>query len=508
MTLSEQNVPLPSAPPPPYTPHSQHHDSVERNDVPEARETEQADLSRLELKLLATERSVGSYECGCVLEDRFLLLGHSVLGIQVLDMERPTKTQTIIWARARKMIVIESSRIVLMLAGRSKQIRCYSLDALLRLIYAVLGLDWRKRLVPEYDLPSLDAWRHVASQAGKAPDVEPTAQAPGNENLQGKVVMVAGIAKNHYAFGNTVLQNYCYKFPESKDALDLRIYHTTAYIFAAVLHRDKIVLWQRKRDADNLHAFFRLKVFWIPTEPRSIAFADDRVTLRHILAVFSTEATAINLRDSKVQTIPIHAKVEELYQSTWMREQYEHRLSNPRPPASPVPTMFPRPSLPSTLSLPIHWTSLIQLPFYPECLPATSLTTQYSIPPSYNTVVATTPFEAPDPVALPSTAAPQLFFATLGRQSFIIDLNGALFTTQVYHWSDEPDHIEFVKIRNDWCAVGFGRDTVDLVHITTAKKQRLMNGVPVRFLSHWRTALLWSCTANDKSHVYMLQTDV
>ncbi|KAI8060652.1 uncharacterized protein B0P05DRAFT_477826 [Gilbertella persicaria] len=345
---------------------------------------------------------------------------------------------------------------------------------------------------------------------------------------------LSGITKLFYVCNDIILQDFYYKLSESKDALDIQTYQTSTYVFAAIRHRDKIVLWQRKRD-HPLRPFYRLKVFWIPTEAKSIAFADDRSTLRHILAVFSSEATAIELRDSKVQSVPIDPTLERIYQTTWIRDQYEHQLGSPKSPInSPIPQSLnnnnePYPTLPASLSVPpIQWTSLIQLPFYPDSLPATMLTTDYSIPPSYATVITSLSSAAPpDPVALPSTDLPQLFFATLSKQSYIIDLSGALFSTQVYRWTEAPVHIEFIQIdpnTNDWYVVGFGTETVEVLQIKTGQSiQSVMRGVPVKFLGRWDVpvprednkrkpkhvfhALFWSsCASSERVHVYMLKS--
>lgn len=496
------------------------------------------------------------YESCCVLEDRFLLLGYHD-GIQLVDLKNvEAKPKTIIWIRARVMTVIESCRVVLILAGRYKQVRCYSYDGLLRLIYGVLSLDWDARKNTAYEVPTSKCWETVASLSGKLRDddssedsppptiVRSTNKAPSSNHVTlVDQLTLSGLTKPYYVVNNITLQSLYYKLPESKDALAIQTYQTSTYVFAAIRHRDKIVLWQRKRD-HPLRPFYRLKVFWIPTESKCISFADDRSTLRHILVVFANEATAIELRDSKVKTVPIDPILERIYQTTWVREQYEHQLASPRSPNSPIPTsssmsLFVRyqteqndpsttyPTLPASLSVPpIQWTSLIQLPFYPDTLPATTLTTEYSIPPSYSTVITSLPSSAPpDPVALPSAAAPQLFFATLLKQSYMIDLSGSLFSTQVYKWSEVPTHIEFIQLDsniNDWCVVGFGQETIEIIRIKTAQTvQRVMHGVPVKFLGRWDEylpregkknkavfkSLFWSCAANERIHVYMLKAD-
>ncbi|GAN07209.1 hypothetical protein MAM1_0152d06702 [Mucor ambiguus] len=554
-----------------------------------------SNVSSLQLKMITSSSDLWQstpYECSCVLEDRFLLLGYHE-GVQLLDLRRMTeKPKTIIWIRARQMVVVESCRIVLILAGRYKQVRCYSYDALLRLIYAVLHLDWDQRRDINYDVPTCQQWEHVATQTGKVPEdnaattVDATALDTSTHNNailnfkeriakirderatastsatnahttaheENHLILSPGLTKPYYVYKKIVLQDLYYKLPDSRDALGIQTYQTSTYVFAAIRHRDKIVLWQRKRD-HPLRPFYRLKVFWIPMEARAISFADDRITLRHIIAVFSNEATAIELRDSKVQTVPIDPTLERIYQTTWIRDQYEHQLNSQKSPiSSPIPTstsmptsLFVRyqqasasdhsdtssaspqslsfPTLPASLSAPpIQWTSLVQLPFYPDSLPATTLTTEYSIPPSYSTVVTSLPSHGPpDPVALPSAGAPQLFFATLGKQSYMIDLSGSLFSTQVYRWSEVPTHVEFTQLDvnvNDWCVIGFGSETVEIIHIKTAQTvQRVMHGVPVKFLGRWDAslpregkknklafkAIFWSCAANDRTHVYMLK---
>lgn len=531
-----------------------------------------------------------------------MLLGYSD-SIQLIDLQNvQQKSKTIIWIRARQMLVIESCRVVLITAGRYKQVRCYSYDALLRLIYAVLDLDWSQRKEKQYDIPTHKQWEHVGSQSGKAPgedqpdDTPPPSASPFNESLgtnassppqnhmatnhnetskantsptnsnsqfplnfkerlvkkrEEKIppkavhsadnqLTISGLTKSYYVYHGVILQDFYYKLPDSRDALGIQTYQTSTYVFAAVRHRDKIVLWQRRRD-HPLRPFFRLKVFWVPTEVKAISFADDRSILRHIIAVFTSEATVIELRNSKVQTVPIDPTLERIYQTTWARDQYEHQLSSPRSPHSPIPnasttfrSQIPAqpdgeayPTLPASLSVPpIQWTSLIQLPFYPDSLPATTLTTDYSIPPSYSDVVTSLPSSAPDPVALPSASAPQLFFATVGKQSYMIDLTGALFSTQVYRWSEIPVHIEFVQLDqtvNDWCVIGFGSETVEIIHIKTAEiVQRVMHGVPVKFLGRWDElvvlegkkkivfkSIFWSCAANnERTHVYMLKSEL
>ncbi|KAL0095648.1 hypothetical protein F4703DRAFT_1727424 [Phycomyces blakesleeanus] len=340
------------------------------------------------------------------------------------------------------------------------------------------------------------------------------------------------ISSDNLSCTDGLLECY-YKFPDSKDALGLYSYHTRTSVFVTVLHKNELAIWQRKQ-GDQLELFGRLKNYWLPKKPVSISFADDRSSLRLILPVFPSEASVIDLRDNRVYMFELKEQVEELYKSGWQREQLNNAAgnsstsssnysSNNHSPRSPtLPLSFMRPSNPTPCPL-IQWTSLIQLPFYPDHLPATSVTTDYSIPPSYATVVSTAPSESPDPVVLPSTSAPRLFFATLGKQSFILDLSGALFSTQSWVWQDEPEHIEFIElVTSDWCAVGFCRESVEVVHLKTGQRaQPVMAGLPIRYLGKWEYSpdkihsqskttlkgLFWSCNSKDKVLVYMLRAN-
>jgi hypothetical protein len=126
-----------------------------------------------------------------------------------------------------------------------------------------------------------------------------------------------------------------------------------------------------------------------------------------------------------------------------------------------------------------------------------------------------------DPVALPSTAAPQLFLATLSRHSFIIDLSGSLFSRTTYSWSEEPLHIELAKIvivtesssssTEKLCIIGFLSQSVEIMDVRTGE---LIHAVPmkgpVRYLGRWdeksiAMAFLWTCDVIDRTYVYMLR---
>ncbi|KAI9254073.1 hypothetical protein BY458DRAFT_589504 [Sporodiniella umbellata] len=453
----------------------------------------------LQLKLVASSVDAWSsapFECSCVLEDRFLLLGHRE-GIKLIDMEQPKPPTVIIWTRVRHIYVIASCGVIVMVSDKSKPVRCYSYEAVLKLVYSVLSLDWSTRKT-RFDIPSFKDWQQVASKVAMniSSDAEEEVNVSGMNSLgsalkerlarkqkekmpQKTCFIVDSLTKPFYVCNHIIPQEFHYKLPESKEALDLEFYQTNTYLFLAILHRDKIVLWQKKRDHPLRH-FYRFKVFWIPTEAKAISFADDRNTLRHILVVFGAEATAIELRDCQVETIPIDATLRRIYETTW-REQGETTLLASVPP--------------------IQWTSILQLPFFPH-LPPTTLSTEYSIPPSYTTVMTTLASSAPpEPVALEASA--QLFFATFGAQSFIIDVLGNLYSTQVFRWAEPPLHIEFIQL-DQWYAIGFGHATVERMDMKSGRSQKIMHGVPVKFLGRWRQVLIWSCAAKQ-THVYMLK---
>ena len=527
--------------------------------------------SQLELNILASESvhwptPSPPYESCCIVDERFMLLGHAVRGVEVMDLkQQAVKPRTILWIRVRQMIINKPCRVILMIAGRNKRVRCYSLDAIRKLCYAIYRMNWQDRHEPEFDLPSISDWRFIASLSGRSSDEAPTNDIPPQSSIPrsapsavpDELVLAGGLAsKQHYLCNNVPLQDYHYKLSESKDVLRMDLYQTSAFIFVSAMQKDKLVVWQHRRsDQDKpwrLTPMYKFKVYWIPAEPRWVSFADDRIALRYLLAVFSTEATAIGLRNSKVHTVPIDKKLTELYQTGWLRAQLDDQQqqspqsrarshSTPQSPSMPttaainnnnnnssnVPPSSSYPDLTLTTPPAMQWTSLIQLPFYPSSIAANTLTTDYSNPPSYDTVVTCSPLEAAEPVALSSTTSPQLFFATLGCQSYIIDLSGRLFSTQVYAWTHEPQHIEFIQLGQqqqqqqdavndqDWCVVGFSRESVEILRFRTGEHvHRIMNGVSICFLGRWNSsgkhnrtkALFWSCaTPQDMSHVYMLQ---
>lgn len=540
--------------------------------------------SQLELNILTSESvhwptPSPPYESCCIVDERFMLLGHAVRGVEVMDLQQQAvKPRTILWIRVRQMIINKPCRVILMIAGRNKRVRCYSLDAIRKLCYAIYRINWQDRYEPEFDLPSISDWRFIASLSGRSIEEAPNNDIPPPQSstrrsapqssssaVPDELVLAGGLAsKQHYLCNNVALQDYHYKLSECKDVLRMDLYQTSAFIFVSAMQKDKLVVWQHRRsDQDKpwrLTPMYKFKVYWIPAEPRWVSFADDRIALRYLLAVFSTEATAIGLRNSKVHTVPVDKKLTELYQTGWLRAQLDDQQqqqqqqqqtpplrsrshSTPQSPSLPtsisnsnnnssnVPPSTSFPDLTLTSPPVMQWTSLIQLPFYPSTIAANTLTTEYSNPPSYDTVVTCSPLEAAEPVALSSTTSPQLFFATLGCQSYIIDLSGRLFSTQAYAWTHEPQHIEFIQLGQqqnmaandvqhvdtdqDWCVVGFSRESVEILRFRTGERvHRIMNGVSICFLGRWNSsakhnrpkALFWSCaTPQDMSHVYMLQ---
>ncbi|CAO3612498.1 unnamed protein product [Cunninghamella echinulata] len=527
-----------------------------------------------------------------------------------------------------------------------KKVRCYSLNAIIRLCYGIFDLKWSDDLEEKYPLQTLNEWQSMSQTSSSlavsldklnlaASRLAATHSAlnnnnnsnnsnsnsnnssnyynnnnNNNENLHPSsstsqsetstsgttpLLKLIGSANKRYIWKNqTVLQDYVYKLPNSKDTISVHTYQTSAYIFVALLFRNSIFLYQRRRENVN-QVLQPLKEFWIPAETQNISFADDRTTLRYIAAVFPNGAALIELQSSKVQSIPIDSKVEQLYETACLKQIFEKKVlypneshsttttissssssyehyhnqqmnrsitsrfgrSHSNPPIPNSQTLTPitittatSPSSPSspphsqllptsisqskkqqynyTPPTTIQFTSLLQLPFHPKNAP--SVTEEYSIPPSYTTVMTRTPFEASDPIPLPSDAIPQLFFATFGCHSMIIDMKGSLFTTQVYTWMDSPDRIVFLRMQSDtWCAVGFTKESVLMMDFTTATCQRMMHGVPVRFLgkmtlpsssvhrdSHQqqqqqqikkKDTILFSVNNNEKSHqIYSLSS--
>ncbi|CAO3596902.1 unnamed protein product [Absidia cylindrospora] len=532
----------------------------------------QPNFSLLELTLFETCNSPTPYYSSCIVEGRFLLLGHCTNGIQVLDLKGQQQQQqqqqqpkTIIWIQARQMKTLSSCGLLLVLPDRSKKIRCYSLAAIIRLCYGALGLYWTQDAELAFPLEKISTWNSKEGRLFPTSSRESrftvinSATTAAMDQQPPLLILNGGLTKRYLWHQNrVVLQDYCYKLPNSKDSLSMHVYSTTGYIFVALVQRDRIILWQRQRKQSTV-AFHHLKDFWIPGEAHSISFADDRTTLRHIIAVFSHGASLIGIQNSKVTTVPIDSQLKNSYQAACLRQQYEtyrripnninnntdthfqqqqHQpalvvagasLSNniPSVTASTTISRFTRSnSNPTSLSSPpspshtsrqplnfhgtsLQWTSLIQLPFYPDRM--ASLTVEFSIPPSYTTVMTRTPFEATDPVALPSTTAPQLFLATFGCQSMIIDMNGVLFSTQVYTWSEPPElHIAFLPLQSgDWYAVGFAKESVHVMHMASAKSHRVMNGVPIRFLGQSRHdggTLMWTCVNGKTNQVYSLSS--
>ncbi|CAO3623079.1 unnamed protein product [Cunninghamella blakesleeana] len=520
-----------------------------------------------------------------------------------------------------------------------KKVRCYSLNAIIRLCYGIFDLPWSDHLDEIYPLPSLNDWETMTQKSSSlslsitldklnlaASRLSSSTQAALNDynenhhhqlhlpqNIQSAfegssssssssqsiepLLKLIGTTNKRYIWKNkVVLQDYIYKLPNAKDTVSIHTYQTSAYIFVALLNRDKISLYQRRRD--NVKQLLQpLKEFWIPAETQNISFADDRTSLRYISAVFPNGAALIELQSSKVESIPIDSKVEQLFEKACLKQMFEktntypndsnlnssshsnhhhhhlhhqnksndnHRLtasrfgrSHSNPPTMPLSNHLSTPSSsPSTQqlssststssnlhnsafshSLPkqqrqynytapptIQFTSLLQFPYHPKNAP--SVTPEYSIPPSYSTVMERTPFEASDPIPLPSEAIPQLYFATFGCHSMIIDMKGSLFTTQVFSWLDPPDKILFLKIQPEnhlWCAIGFTKESVLIMDLNTGTCQRLMNGIPVRFLgkvslssssltnspmikTKKKDAVLWSCNNGKSNQIYYLSS--
>ncbi|KAI8063764.1 hypothetical protein BC940DRAFT_321451 [Gongronella butleri] len=556
-------------PPPPYSPPS----VAPRSQVPFA------DFSKFDLQLWSTCGTAHhAYHTACRI-GRFVLLGTSVGEVQALDTEQGALApRPILWQTARQLVVLGTSQLLLVLPERTRKVRCYSLSAIMRLCYGVFGVPWTKELDDQYPLPPLAAWLASSSSSSSSsasissmsaastsfstssPPMQPIPYVPdasvklATRNLNRKLLVWGGKA--------IPLQDYCYKLANTKDGLSLHTYQTSAYLFVATLHPNKIELWQchvKSEDALMPPLLLPLKAFWIPAEAHTISFADDRATLKHIITVFTTGAAMITLRTSKVEAIPIDQQLVQLYQQTIRSHRNaKNAASTALPPssgslsmsatqqasmapsvsssaaasasippattaASSVPASnastpgssdaaassrrFHRPPQlasafgSSAPSLP--WTSLVQLPCYPDQLPG--LTTKFTLPPSYNAVIQHTPYQPFDPVAIPSNVAPQLFLATFGKYSMVIDSTGALFSTQVYRWHETLVHVAFVQAGDQqWYMVGFGKTSVTLMHLLSAQSHRLMNELPVRFLGQHDATVFWSCQHDKLHQVYYL----
>ncbi|ORX59047.1 hypothetical protein DM01DRAFT_1400262 [Hesseltinella vesiculosa] len=399
-----------------------------------------------------------------------------------------------------------------------------------------------------------------SSTSGPAPDSSTSTPASNSDTRKRKehctlppmafvpdssiMLVTRNLHRKVYLWNNTVaLQDYCYKLANTKDGLSLHTYQTYAFVFVATLHPNKIELWQCPSVADAMPLthlpppLAPVRAFWVPTTAQSVSFADDRATLKYLVTVFTTGAAMITMSTSQVEAIVIDQQLEQLYHQVIRQQQAGHAkigytvhlvLALPAPPPPPphpydppanaLPSLsttpklkFPRATHTSPFSLPLTtsstsplpWTSMVQLPCYPDQLPG--LTTKFSLPPSYNAVIQHTPYQSFDPVALPSNVAPQLFLATFGAYSMIIDRSGALFSTQVYHWYEPLVHVAFVAAAGcDWYMVGFGKSSVTLMHLLTAQSHRLMNEQPVRFLGQHNDTLYWSCQHDKLHQVYYL----
>ncbi|KAM3580340.1 hypothetical protein VKS41_007007 [Umbelopsis sp. WA50703] len=517
-------------PPPPPVPE---HSTLPPTYTPERRQSQAFELALLACKVTDVSQ-VPAYLSCCVLEHRFLLLG-CVDSLKVIDLKHPDPPKIIIWTRVRCVRLIESCRTIMMICSRHRQVRCYSLDAILLLCYTVLGLDWTKRQEPNHDVPDFQAWRKAAEHSPKRSMSDYAASRTANAGMISSqsnntlsidepepplhkpssalprpptpplTLAGRGMGKMYYQYKGMIPQDCYFKLSDFKDPLDLDLYLTSTSAFLAVIAKEKVAIWQKNR-TDQTQPWRRIKSFWIPAEPLSLSLADDRITLRYIIAVFRNEATAINLRSSKVQTIRLEQPVIDRYLQL---ELIQQRLpvgsqSNPEPYHIPRPESMP-------------WTSLTQLPFYPNTLPPNTLTEEYSVPPPYSLVVDEPSDALHDPVVLPSTSAPQLFLATLSRHSLLIDLSGSLFSRTTYTWSEIPLHIELARVNpqdspEQLLIIGFLSQSIEISDVRTGK---LVHTVPmsgqVKYLGRWddgpvTKAIFWTCNVMDRTYVYMLRT--
>ncbi|KAJ2961250.1 hypothetical protein NQZ79_g3549 [Umbelopsis isabellina] len=518
-------------PPPPPVPE---HSTLPPTYTAQPSRSQAFELALLACKVTDLPQAPAYLSC-CVLEHRFLLLG-CVDSLTVIDLKHPDPPKIIIWTRVRSIKVIESCRTIMMICSRHRQVRCYSLDAILLLCYTVLGLDWSKRQEPHYEVPDLQVWRKAADDSPKRSMSDYAANRTANAGMTSSqsnntlsidepeppvlhkpsgagprppspplTLAGRGMGKLYYQYKGMIPQDCYFKLSDFKDPLDLDLYLTSTSAFLAVIAKEKVAMWQKNRH-DQTQPWRRVKSFWIPAEPLSLSLADDRITLRYIIAVFRNEATVINLRTSKVHTIRLEQPVIDRYLQL---ELIQQRLPTGSQ-SNQEPYQIPRPE-----SMP--WTSLIQLPFYPNTLPPNALTEEYSVPPPYSLVVDEPSDALHDPVALPSTSAPQLFLATLSRHSFLTDMSGSLFSRTTYTWSEIPSHIELARVTpktslEQLLIIGFLSQSIEVLDVRTGK---LIHTVPmsgqVRYLGRWdddlvTKAIFWTCNIMDRTYVYMLRT--
>lgn len=241
-------------------------------------------------------------------------------------------------SRFRKLQVLEGCRVLLALAGRNRHVRCYSLDTVLYAVYAVFGLNWAMRKDKAYNVPSLKDLKSAEAATGDPPrqnSGSSATMASGPFAKAATVVETGGISGAAQANGanGLNLDTHYFKLPDTKESIEFDVYTTSAYIYIAVLTKDKITVWQRTKDP-AMRGFTRVKVFWIPIEPVHMCLADDRTSLKHIVAVFSGDATIINLRDSKVKTITLDPALIALHRESWAQQQIHTATQGSSPGAT------------------------------------------------------------------------------------------------------------------------------------------------------------------------------
>ncbi|RUS14473.1 hypothetical protein BC937DRAFT_93768 [Endogone sp. FLAS-F59071] len=311
------------------------------------------------------------YTCGAVLESRFLLLGHND-GLHVLDLAATSVAtataaampkRLAVNSRFRKLQVLEGCRVLLALAGRNRHVRCYSLDTILYVVYVVFGLNWETRKGKAYNVPSIKDLKSAEAATGDPPKQNSGSNATLSNVASGPFAKAAtaveaggtNSAAQTNGAGGLNLDTHYFKIPDTRETIEFDVYTTSAYIYIAVLTKDKITVWQRTKDP-GMRGFTRVKVFWIPIEPVHMCLADDRTSLKHIVAVFSGDATVINLRDSKVKTIALDPAIIALHRESWAQQIQNTTQGsspgattisgshNPSPHSSPLSTSHASPS--------------------------------------------------------------------------------------------------------------------------------------------------------------------
>ncbi|KAL1919750.1 uncharacterized protein VTP21DRAFT_1681 [Calcarisporiella thermophila] len=423
------------------------------------------------------------YLCGTMLAGRYLLLGHA-RGLDVVDisLRNNAKRKVIIeGTRFKQLRVVEECNIMLALAGRTNQIRCYNLDAILNMI------------------------------EGATPNspISENSRFTSNSNIQnGRDPITSGNEQNgnhHREFAlassssNKRLKNKeseYFKIPETEESRLFDVKTTPAFAYLIVLSDAKTIKLFQRSDGPSLQPFVKLKSFWVPSDPVYVALAHDRLKQpQNIIAVFSEGgASLIDLRESTVKEVKVSSSV-----------------FHPPPSVSSMPRYLSQspPKNEKRKETVGSWCSLVQTPFDISVIDPGHIEPDSSFPPpSYDSAL----LEAePDLTA----RSPLLYLATRGRRSRIIDHRGLPFSTLVYEWSDSPRHFEFFQPSpSSAYIIAFLSSSIEIIDVNSHTSLQLVRGVPFQFLTNYHPSeekpsgfpgVYWCCFLKDKTHLYRIK---